>query len=68
MATSQAFFGFQDREEYRHFIGCSLLRICLVFFGTSLVVQWLPMQGARLPSLVKELRSHMPRLRPSTAK
>ena len=33
--------------------------------GTSLVVQWLrlrlPMQAVRVPSLVGELRSHMPR-------
>ena len=34
-------------------------------FGTSLVVQWLglglPMQGVRVPSLVRELRPHMQR-------
>ena len=39
----------------------SLLKITL---GTSLVLQWLkiclPMQGMRVESLVRELRSHMP--------
>ena len=68
VAISQTFFGFQDLEEDRHFVGCSLLRICLVFFGTSLVAQRLPMLGARLPNLVKEQRSRMPQLRPSAAK
>ena len=35
------------------------------WMGTSLVAQWLrlrlPMQGVRVPALVRELRSHMPR-------
>ena len=41
--------------------------VCIIkkkFRGTSLVVQWvrlhLPMQGVRAPSLVEELRTHMP--------
>ena len=39
-----------------------IFNICKM--GTSLVVQWLrllPLQRARVPSLIRELRSHKPR-------
>ena len=43
------------KAHLRHLLKCK--------FGISLVVQWLrirlPMQGTRVRSLVKELRSHM---------
>ena len=53
----------ENREKSESYVTLTMFKAD--HWGTSLVVQWLriclPKQGTQVQSLVRELRSHMPR-------